>query len=209
MITYGDGKVLFEGYGKAFHIRYKGAIKITNSPDNLLLNASKNKILGVMLDGTDMPEELFSYIGELKIQSCTTLRDNALNLQMIKTQGIDYWEYDDEKWTTDESLWGTRDKTKISRHKVRFDSKKIVVNNNIKILPGQNYIYGDGTLVDSNELIHIMNDATIMSGGVHTKDSVQIYPPKDRSHLLTKVALEIRKAKNSSISSNSGDTREY
>ena len=47
MITYGNGEVLFDGASKGFEMRYKGSIRITNSPDNLFLSANKNKIVGV------------------------------------------------------------------------------------------------------------------------------------------------------------------
>ena len=70
MITYGNGQVLFDGDSQGFEMRYRGAIRITNSPDNLFLSASENKIIGVMLDGTDMPQELFSYEGTFRIVSC-------------------------------------------------------------------------------------------------------------------------------------------
>ena len=62
MITYGNGEVLFDGNSQGFELRYKGVIRITNSPDNLFLSANRNKIIGVMLDGTDMPSELFNYV---------------------------------------------------------------------------------------------------------------------------------------------------
>ena len=61
MITYGNGEVLFDGNSQGFELRYKGTIKITSSPDNLFLSANKNKIIGLMLDGNDMPQELFNY----------------------------------------------------------------------------------------------------------------------------------------------------
>ena len=132
MITYGNGEVLFDGYAKGFEIRYKGVINITNSPDNLFLSANKNKIMGFMLDGTDMPQELFNYIGELRILSCKSVQGNSLERERITLQGVDYWELDREKWEDDGSLWGTRDGTYLVGSKQRFNKHSIVVNNNIR-----------------------------------------------------------------------------
>ena len=40
MITYGNGECLFDGTAQGFQMRYKGEIRITNSPDNLFLSAN-------------------------------------------------------------------------------------------------------------------------------------------------------------------------
>ena len=44
MITYGEGKVLFDGDAKAFEIRYKGTIRILDSPDKLFIKADRNTV---------------------------------------------------------------------------------------------------------------------------------------------------------------------
>ena len=111
MITYGNGEVLFVGYSQGFEMRYKGSISITNSPDNLFLSANRRKIIGVMLDGSDMPSELFNYVGELRVLSCKTAQNNTMERESIRLQGVDYWELDNEKWEDDGSLWGTRNGT--------------------------------------------------------------------------------------------------
>ena len=194
MITYGNGEVLFDGSAKGFEMRYKGVINITNSPDNLFLSANKNKIMGFMLDGTDMPQELFTYTGELRILSCKSVQGDVMERETITLQGVDYWEIDSEKWEDDGSLWGTRNGTYLVGTKQRFNQHSIVVNNNIKTQFDGQYQYKDGSPVPSNELIHIMADGIAMTGGVHTKDSVQIYPPKDRKPITRQQILQIRRA---------------
>ena len=207
MITYGNGEVLFDGNAQGFELRYKGAIRITSSPDNLFLSANKNKIIGVMLDGTDMPSELFNYVGEFRILSCKVVKDNTLQRERITLQGVDYWELDREKWEDDGSLWGTRDGTYLVGSKQRFNRHSVVVNNNIKTQFEGQYEYSDGTPVPANELIHIHADGVTMTGGVHTEDSVEIYPPKDRRPITRQQILQIRQATTSatttSISSGS------
>ena len=194
MITYGNGEVLFDGSSQGFEMRYRGSIRITDSPDNLFLSANKNKIIGIMLDGTDMPQELFNYVGEFRVISCKTVQGNVLERERITLQGVDYWELDSEKWEDDGSLWGTRNGTYLIGAKQRYNKTKIVVNNNIKTQSEGEFVYGDDSPVPANELIHLMNDGTAMTGGVHTKDSVNRYPPKDRKPITRRQISQIRRA---------------
>ncbi len=172
MVTYGNGEVLFDGSANGFEIRYKGAIRITNSPDNLFIVANKNSIKGIMLDGSDLPQELFNYVGELRLLYCKSARDGDKERERITLQGVDYWELDSEKWEDDGSLWGTRDGTYLVGSKQRFNKHHVVVNNNLKTQSNGQFYYPDGTPVPANELIHIHADGVVMSGAVHTKDSV-------------------------------------
>ena len=194
MITYGNGEVLFDGNSQGFELRYKGSIRITNSPDNLFLSANKNKIIGVMLDGTDMPQELFTYVGELRILSCKSAQGGVMERERITLQGVDYWELDREKWEDDGSLWGTRNGTYVAGGRQRFNKHSIVVNNNIKTQSEGQYLYGDGSPVPANELIHIHSDGMAMTGGVHTEDSVQIFSPKGRKPITRRQISQIRQA---------------
>jgi len=209
MITYGNGEVLFDGNSQAFELRYKGSIRITSSPDNLLLSANKNKIIGVMLDGTDMPQELFNYVGELRVLSCKSVQGGVMERERITLQGVDYWELDNEKWEDDGSLWGTRDGTYLTGSRQRYNKTSIVVNNNIRTQLDGQYVYADGSSVPANELIHIMNDGTAMTGGVHTKTSVKIYPPKDIKPITRQQVSQIRQAtapSSSPVSSGGGSS---
>ena len=191
MITYGNGECLFDGSAKGFEMRYKGSITIINSPDNLFLSANSRKIIGVMLDGSDMPSELFNYVGEFRVLSCKSAQNDVMERESIRLQGVDYWELDREKWEDDGSLWGTRGGTYLIGTRQRFNKHSIVVNNNIKIQDGL-YQHKDGTPVDADELIHIHADGVAMTGGVHTEDSVQIYPPKDRKPITRGQISQIR-----------------
>ena len=166
MVTYGNGEVLFDGSANGFEFRYKGTIRIINSPDNLFILADKNSIKGVMIDGSDLPQELFNYVGDLRLSSCKSARDNIKERERIKLQGVDYWELDKEKWEDDGSLWGTRDGTYLVGGKQRFNKHSIVVNNNLKAQYEGQFLYSDGTPVRKNELIHIHADGVVMSGGV-------------------------------------------
>ena len=204
MITYGNGEVLFDGSAQGFQMRYKGLIRIVNSPDNLFLSANKNKIIGVMLDGSDMPKVLFNYVGEFRVLFCKTAQGDIMERERITLQGVDYWELDDENWEDDDSLWGTRDGTYLVGSEQRYDKKKIVVNNNIRTQSEGQYQYKDGSPVAANELIHIHGDGSAMTGAVHTKDSVHIYPIKERVQITRRQISQIRRATTPATSSSGG-----
>ena len=194
MITYGNGEVLFDGDAKGFELRYRGVINIINSPDNLFLSANKDKIIGVMLEGTGMPKELFNYVGEFKILSCQSANNNVVQKEPITLKGVDYWELDSEKWEDDGSQWGTKNGTYLFGRKQKFNKHSIVVNNNIRTQIEGQYKYEDGSPVPANELIHIMNDGTAMTGGIRHKDSVTIYPSKERKKRARQKISQIRRA---------------
>ena len=106
MITYGNGEVLFDGSAKGFEMRYKGKISIKSNTEGLLIDTNKNRIIGIMVDGGDLPVNLFTYEGELRILSCRTSEGSYLERQQITLQGVDYWELDNQWWGKDLSLWG-------------------------------------------------------------------------------------------------------
>ena len=178
MITYGEGKVLFDGAAKAFEIRYKGIIRILDSPDKLFIKADRNTVKGIMIDGSNMPQELFSYVGELRLLSAKA-GSNILERERITLQGVDYWELDREKWEDDGSLWGTRNGTYLVGSRQRYNAHDIVVNNNLKTQYSGQFYYPDGKPVPANEPIHIHADGVVMSGGVHTETSVTLKDSPD------------------------------
>ena len=177
MITYGEGKVLFDGDAKAFQIKYKGTIRITDSPDKLFIKADRNTIKGIMIDGSNIPQELFTYFGEFKIIDSSVYRNQSIEQEQYTAQGIDYWELDQEKWEDDSSIWGTKNGTYLVGSRQRYNAHDIVVNNNLKTQYSGQFYYPDGKPVPANEPIHIHADGVVMSGGVHAETSVTL---KDR-----------------------------
>ena len=194
MITYGNGEVLFDGNAKGFELRYKGVIRITDSPDSLFINANKNKVVGVMLNGQDMPSELFNYEGEFRVLSCKTAQNNVMERERITLQGVDYWNLDSQKWEDDTSLWGSGTGTYLSGTKQRYNKHSIVVNNNIKTQFEGQYTYEDGRSVAANTLIHIHADGVVMTGGVHTEESIEIFAPKADIKRINRIVRQTREA---------------
>ena len=104
-IMYGDGNVKFEGSAKSFSIIYKGKINIINETDGLLISANKNRIIGIMLNGQDLPELIFRYKGLFQI-IIAQFTDGIENKNAtINTIGIDNWEIDKTNWDDDTSFW--------------------------------------------------------------------------------------------------------
>ena len=202
MITYGEGKVLYDGSAKAFHIRYKGSIRITSSPDNLFIKADRNNIRGIMIDDHDLPKELFDYVGDLRILSGKAGADTLESEQVI-LQGVDYWELDNEKWEDDGSLWGTRNGTYLIGSKQRYNAHSIVVNNNLKTQYDAQFYYPDGNPVPANEPIHIHSDGVVMSNGVHTEDSVILKDTKTQTITQSTTATYLSLS-SGTVSSSSG-----
>ena len=195
MITYGDGEVLFDGSAKGVEIRYKGVITITESPDNLFISANRRKIVGAMLDATDMPQELFSYEGTFRIVSCKSVQDNMLKREHITIQGVDYWYLDNEKWEDDTSLWGDSNKKYLKGRPQRYNKKTMIVNNNLKANQDDQYLYKDGSSVSKNTNIHIYGDGRVFTGSVQDKDSVEILPSKSRKKIVNENIIKILNSK--------------
>tara|TARA_R100000278_G_scaffold19284_1_gene18760 strand:- start:407 stop:1057 length:651 start_codon:yes stop_codon:yes gene_type:complete len=192
MIIYGEGKVIIDDIGKAFEIKYQGSIQIIDSPDNLFISANQNKIIGFMMNAQNMPSEIFSYRGNFKILNCRIVNNNKYIYQKIKTQGVDFWNIDTEKWESDESTWGSKNKNDTYGTVSKINLHDIVVNNNIKTEFSGQYLYKNGDPVPSNTLIHIHGDGVVMTGGVHTKDSVEIYFSKGKKPITRQQISQIR-----------------
>ena len=99
-----------------------------------------------------------------------------------------------------------RNGTYLIGSKQKFNKKWIVVNNNIKTQSNGQYEYEDGSPVPANELIHIMNNGTSMTGGVHGKDSVNIYAPKKRKGISRRQISQIRRATTTTAYSGGGSS---
>lgn len=180
-LIYGNGEVFLDGIAKGFEIQYKGSIKITYSPDDLLVSANKNKIIGVMLSNNNLPNKLFNYKGNLKVLKCRIVTQDLNYIKIpIIIQGIDTWELDRQKWEDDDSLWGSKNKSYNIGKKQKYNKKTISTNNNLVVESDNQFKYEDGNVVPKGMLIHYMSDGTFMTGGEHTSDSINIYPLNDK-----------------------------
>ena len=191
MITYGNGEVLIDDLGKAFEIIYKGSLQILDSPDDLFITANNYKIVGIMLNGQNMPNKIFSYRGNFQILNCKIADNNKYIHQKVKTQGIDFWNIDTQVWESDDSLWDNNDNDYTYGTIPKINQHNIVVNNNIRTQFDGQYVYKNGDIVPKNTLIHIHGDLVVMTGGTHQEDSVEIYKSKQNINEINKIARQV------------------
>jgi len=132
MITYGNGEVIGLENIQGFDIRFKGSITIDPAQDNWIIQANKNRIIGICLNQTSSAL-LFTYTGELRILSAKYIRNNEQHRSRITLQGVDFWGLDREKWEDDGSLWGTRNGTYLVGTKKRKTTVKNLENGVSKV----------------------------------------------------------------------------
>ena len=132
MITYGNGEVIGLENIQGFDIKYNGSIEIDPAQDNWIIQANKNRIIGICLNTTSSAL-LFTYTGELRILSAKYVQNNEQHRSRITLQGVDYWELDREKWEDDGSLWGTRNGTYLVGSKKRKTTVKNLENGVSKV----------------------------------------------------------------------------
>lgn len=185
MLEYGNGEVFFDGNTVAFQLKYKGIIKITDKPDNLFINANKKIIIGITLDGTSLPNKLFSYEGEFIITSFKSVENNKLRPHGVFAKDIQFFENLSTNWETSTQSYEDANTKHTYGQKQRYNKHTIVVNKNIKTEYDGQYFYKDKTPVEKNTLIHIHADGIAMTGGEHNESSVQIFAAnQDKKRLL-------------------------
>ena len=158
MITYGNGEVIGLENIQGFDIKYKGSIEIDPAQDNWIIQANKNRIIGICLNQTSSAL-LFTYTGELRILSAKYVQNNEQHRSRITLQGVDFWGLDREKWEDDGSLWGTRNGTYLVGSKKRKTTIKNLENGVSKVpvhdIPSQslpNHIVPKPPLVNTYSL---------------------------------------------------------
>jgi hypothetical protein len=195
MINYTSNKVYYSGIqAKAFEIEYMGQIQIIDSPDNILITASANKIIGILMDLSYIDGELFEYKGDLNIKSCNIVQDNSLVSVEVKDLDSEIWGDDTENWEDDEKNW---DSKILKTKSTVYFNKKNVVFNNVKTRFEGEYEYADGSPVEEGIYINISNDGIARTKKNGADGSVQIYNPKGKAKNIISSTLR-------SINNNSG-----
>jgi len=134
MVTYGNGKVTITHSIKGFDLRYKGNLNITEYPESMLLSAKDNRVVGVMLNGNDLPETLFDYTGNFQIVNFTGVTSTESYRIEIKTTEVGFYYLDEEKWEDDTSFWETPIGTFNVGSPKAQDKRKIILNDRHKDL---------------------------------------------------------------------------
>jgi hypothetical protein len=159
-VIYGNGEMLFGGQSIGFIIYYKGNIKIIEKEDNLFILAGKNKIVGMSLNGENLPQTLFRYKGKIKVSYCDIVfSDNSVRQVVAKNIYLNHYNKISTKWDFVASHWDYK-----SVPKRIPNQKNIVVNNNLKVEYDGQYIYSDRTPVSEGEDIHVYGNGVVMLG---------------------------------------------
>ena len=171
-IIYGNNEVLFDGESNSFCLFYKGGISIIGKDDNIFIIAGKNKIIGITLDKSSLPESLFKYTGTMNISHGDFLIENEF-------RPIGAINIYDERWFKNGSNWESINNT--WEHMTNPEYKNIpyseymVVNNNLSTEYDGQYVYSNKEKVPKDEPIHIYANGRAMTGGVKNIKSRDIF----------------------------------
>ena len=126
-ISVGKGKVNFKGSAIAFDIRYKGSIEIKNSPDNLLINANSKRIIGFMLNGENLPDELFQFVGKLILLNGKVSNLDESVKVYIENYETDYWMAQNIEWGSHTGIYNELSSTYSYKKVPIYNKKKEIV----------------------------------------------------------------------------------
>tara|TARA_Y100000310_G_scaffold28960_2_gene27538 strand:+ start:721 stop:1296 length:576 start_codon:yes stop_codon:yes gene_type:complete len=172
-IFYGNGYCTVEGNVTGIEIRYTGVIEITKTcGDDCLFIARNNGIIIVSFTGGIL-NDLFTYTGELKINSVIAADNNAEKISCTIKRVMDYAELlntnaEDMTSKSEDLKAGHKHKGK-PRKTIVFDN--IIKNQHTKTHDGNLYLE-DGSLYDG--YFHVHPSGRAMTGSSHTKNSRQL-----------------------------------
>lgn len=177
ILYYGNGSCTIEGSDiRSVAIRYSGAIEIddqTNS--NFMLNASNNKIIITQIEASDALNNLFNYVGELKILRVVVVDKNIEPVSTTIKKVMDY----SELLTTNAEDMTTISENLSAAHRHGKQISKTVLKNPIMedrttSRDGRPLYFKDGTEYNGSYHIHLP-DIVYMTGGKHTNQSETLY----------------------------------
>ena len=175
-LYYGNGSCTIEGSNaKAVHIRYRGAIEIEDKTSGSFAIAHKNKQIIIFPIGEGVLNDLFDYVGEIKITSVMVADSNAEKAHTSIHRVMDYTELlntkSEDMTTNSEDLSSTY----VSGGKV---AKTVLRQPHIPNLHTStnkvSLFFEDGTEYNGSFHIHL-DDGGAMTGDKHTKESQDLY----------------------------------
>ena len=175
-LYYGNGNCSIEGSDiRGVEIRYRGAITITDKTSESFAISHQNNGIMVFPIGEGFLNDLFDYIGELKIISVIVADNNAEKVPTTIHRVMDYTELlntnAEDMTTKSEDLSSTH----ISGRKVPKTLLKQPYINNLNTSGHDGELFlQDGTKYDGYFHIHLADNAA-MTGDKHTEDSQDLY----------------------------------
>ena len=175
-LYYGNGTCTIEGSEiRIVYITYRGAIEIDDkTSSSFAINTKNNRIIIFPLKPGTL-NELFDYVGELKITSVVAINKNGKRERPIIKRVMDYTELlntnSEDMTTNSEDLSSTY----ISGRKiVKTILKQPYIPNLNTSINNVSLYFKDGTQYHGNFHIHLADNAS-MTGNEHTEESQDLY----------------------------------
>ena len=198
-ISYYDGDLCLRTNGNPIlvDISYKGKIVAeSNMPDGFIVLEKSNRIIIMRFNNNQMPEHIFSYIGDFKIKIAKVYgKSGAGVVSEIDTLSHKWANMAgaNDSWGSLTSTWESYSengkfsmKPIGSRRKLgrkRINSKKsVIINNNLSSSMGKFYL-PDGSIYNGN--INYDSRGIFSTGSSKTKDSITL-APEDKKIKLRK-----------------------
>ena len=191
---YGNGECTIEGSDKrGVEIRYKGAIEIEDKTSSSFAISHQRNGIMIFPIGRGVLNELFTYMGTLKIASIIVANSNGERVPTSINKMMDYTEL--LKTNSEDMTTKSEDLSADN-----FYGKK--VNKTILKQPNLNNLHTsdntilyleDGTLYQGSYHIHL-SDNSAMTGREHKQDSKDLYyadgKPTKNSSLIPNASIE-------------------
>jgi len=174
-LYYGDGKCTIEGNARGVHIKYKGAIEINDRTSDSFVIVQQNNGIMIFPIGKGTLNELFDYVGELKILSGQSANEQGEKDPTTIHRVMDYTELlhtkAEDMTTKSEDLSSTH----VSGSKVSKTSLNQPYINNLNTSTHNVELYfKNGDKYDGYFHIHLADNAA-MTESEHTEDSQDLY----------------------------------
>ena len=174
-LYYGDGKCTIEGNVRGVHIKYRGAIKISDRTSDSFVIVQQNNGIMIFPIGKGTLNELFDYVGELKILSAQSANEQGEKDPTTIHRVMDYTELlhtkAEDMTTKSEDLSSTH----VSGSKVSKTSLNQPYINNLNTSTHNVELYfKNGDKYDGYFHIHLADNAA-MTESEHTEDSQDLY----------------------------------
>ena len=177
-LYYGNGTATIEGVEiRGVQIKYRGNVKVEKTAgDNFALaHANKGIIIFPLPFNKEYLNELFNYIGTLKILSVLVSDDNGSLIGCTIKRVMDYSELLD---STSETMTTPSEKLSVGYNSSRkvVETPQVIENLHTRDKSTPYYLQ-DGSIYEG--YFHIsLKDASSMTGAVHDENSQALYMKK-------------------------------
>ena len=185
-LYYGNGDCSIEGLGiRGVELRFRGIVKITKTANDNFAIAQQGDGIMIFPIGEGFLNNLFSYVGDLKIISVIAADNNAKGVRCTIKRVMDYSELLTSKaedlTVKSEDLnaeysHGAMDRTKISKTTIKDQYSN-----------GELYLFDETPYIGEYH-IHL-NTGMAMTGSKYTKESQELYIKRVKDNKIIKTGV--------------------